>query len=51
MTARVISLICLLPIAALAQTVLTDQQVITVYLNERSQTGGGTGTLSITLQP
>jgi hypothetical protein len=31
--------------------VLTDQQVITVYLNERTQTGGGTGTLSITLQP
>jgi hypothetical protein len=28
---------------------LTDQQVITVYLNERTQYGGGTGTLTITL--
>ena len=27
---------------------LTDQQVITVYLNERTQYGGGTGTLTIT---
>ena len=30
---------------------LTDQQQVTVYLNERTQTGGGTGTLSITLLP
>jgi len=29
--------------------VLTDQQVITVYINELTQTGGGTGTLSVTL--
>jgi hypothetical protein len=33
------------------ELVLTDHQVITVYLTERTQTGGGTGTLSITLQP
>jgi hypothetical protein len=32
------------------ELVLTDQQVITVYLTERTQMGGGTGTLSITLQ-
>jgi hypothetical protein len=31
--------------------VLTDQQVVTVYLNERTQRGGGTGTLSITSLP
>ncbi len=30
---------------------LTDQQVITVYLNEHTQSGGGTGTLSITRFP
>jgi len=30
---------------------LEDQQQVTVYLNERTQTGGGTGTLSITLRP
>jgi len=30
---------------------LIADEVITVYLNERTQTGGGTGTLSITLQP
>lgn len=28
---------------------LSDQQVVTLYLNERTQRGGGTGTLSITL--
>jgi hypothetical protein len=28
---------------------LSEQQVVTVYLNERTQRGGGTGTLSITL--
>jgi len=33
------------------ELLLTDHQVITVYLTERTQTGGGTGTLSITLQP
>jgi hypothetical protein len=30
---------------------LNGQQTVTVYLNERTQTGGGTGTLSITLLP
>jgi hypothetical protein len=31
--------------------VLDDQEVVTVYLNERTQRGGGTGTLTITLLP
>lgn len=31
--------------------VLTNAQTVTVYLNERTQTGGGTGTLSIRLVP